>query len=467
MSEQSRSARRVVNPPSMPAAPGWSHAVAAGGWLFGGGLMATDYRDGLRAEARTDPDRPWASEPLDAESRLILDDLGAVLAAAGCDRRRDLVRVWQWIRARYPEDAAYAAGEAAWPAFPSGTPYARNLGAMVGDPQRSSTGIGVRQLPVPEALLSVDFIAVEPRPGVEKRGFAMPDDVPQPKIGYSPATRIGDWVFLAGFGATDFKGDWMATAHMGPRGMIAPEARVNPYIWLGSEIEAQTDYTLRMMARMAEAAGTSLDRCVKADVTVRHPSDVAGMERVWRRYFPDDPPARNLVTGAELVIKGTRVEIAMLLLAGASDLSRRGITLADGPAPPGHAPHAVHAGDFLFTSGMLALDATGKVPARWRAGADVPHFRSPARDQATAILDTLSRLCAEVGASLADVCKVQAFLDDLVHLPEMLGAWREAFPHEPPALSAVAMGGGDPLIAPGAVMQWDAIVHAPAGDRTA
>ncbi|MFD2499567.1 hypothetical protein ACFSTI_12980 [Rhizorhabdus histidinilytica] len=67
MSEQSRSVRRAINPPSMPAAPGWSHAVAAGGWLFGSGLMATDYRDGLRAEARTDPDRPWSAEPLDVD----------------------------------------------------------------------------------------------------------------------------------------------------------------------------------------------------------------------------------------------------------------------------------------------------------------------------------------------------------------------------------------------------------------
>ncbi|KQX23316.1 MULTISPECIES: RidA family protein [unclassified Sphingomonas] len=461
MSEQPRSVRRAINPPSMPAAPGWSHAVAAGGWLFGSGLMATDYRDGLRVEARIDPDRPWSSEPLDHESRLILDDLGAILEAAGCDRRRDLVRLWQWIRARYPDDAIYAAGEPAWPAFPSGTPYARNLAAMVGDQLRSSTGIGVRQLAVPEALLSVDFIAVEPRPGVEKQGFAMPDDVPQPRIGYSPATRIGDWVFLAGFGATDFKGDWMATAHMGKPGMVAPEARVNPYIWLGSEIETQTDYTLRTLAKIAAAAGTSLARCVKADVTLRHPSDVAGMERVWRRYFPDEPPARNLVTGAELVVKGARVEIALLLLADDSGLSRRSITLTDGPAPPGHAPHAVHAGDFLFTSGLLALDEEGRVPAAWRAGTGVPHFRSPAREQTEAILQTLARLCTEAGATLADVCKVQAFFDDLAHLPEMLGGWRAAFPQDPPALSVMAMGGGDPLIAPGAVMQWDAIVHAP------
>lgn len=461
MSQPSGS-RRVINPPSMPAAPGWSHAVSAGGWLFGGGLMATDYRAGLRAEARINPDKPWASEPLDDESRLILDDLGAVLQAAGCDRRRDLIRVWQWLRARYPDDATYAAGEPAWPAFPSGTPYARNLGAMIGDPLRSSTGIGVRELPVPEALLSVDFIAIEPRPGLEKQGFTMPEGVAQPKIGYSPATRIGDWVFLAGFGATDFKGDWMATAHMGKPSMLAPEARVNPYIWLGSEIEVQTDYTLRTMAKIAGAAGTSLDRCVKADVTLRHPSDFAGMERVWRRYFPDDPPARNLVTGAELVVKGARIEIALMLLADDSDLSRRSITLADGPSLPGHPPHAVHAGDFLFTSSLLALDGEGRVPADWRAGPDVPRFRSPAGDQTDAILAILSRLCAQVGASLADVCKVQAFLDDLGHLPAMLDSWRQAFPDAPPALSAVATGGGDPLIAPGAVVQWDAIVHAPA-----
>ena len=73
----------------------------------------------------------------------------------------------------------------------------------------------------------------------------------------------------------------------------------------------------------------------------------------------------------------------------------------------------------------------------------------------------LERACHDAGIQLADVCKVQVFLDDMVSLAPMLDRWRRAFPQAPPALSAVATGGPAPLLAPGAHVQLDAIAYAP------
>jgi enamine deaminase RidA (YjgF/YER057c/UK114 family) len=453
--------RTVLEIPGVPAPPGWSQGVAAGGWVFVAGTMATDFAHGLATEARVDPQRSHLQDPLELQSRRLLGTIGETLRAGGCDIRRDVLRIWQWAPSQYPSAQEYEQGRERWPRFRSATPYARVLKEMVGDPRRSSTGIGVRQLPIPDALMCADLIAAQPRSGVEKQAFRAPEGVPQPEIGYSPATRWGDWVFLAGFGATDFRGDWLASAHMGEPGMVAPEARVNPYIWLGSEIEAQTDYTLRMMSRIAEAAGTSFDRCVKADVTIAHPRDFLAMDRVWRAWFPHDPPARNVVTGAQLVVKGLRVEIALQFLAGDSPLSKRSIRLTDVPTPAGHAPHAVKAGDFLFLSSQLAIDHDGGVPGNLRSDPAMPYFRQNARRQTEVILERVAAICAAAGTSLANTCKVQAFLDDLAALPEMLDAWRNAFPSAPPALTCLGMGGPQPLLAPGSHVQLDCIVHAP------
>jgi len=249
--------------------------------------------------------------------------------------------------------------------------------------------------------------------------------------------------------------------HMGEPGMVAPQARVNPYIWLGSEIEAQTEYTLSMMSRIAEAAGTSLDRCVKADVTIAHPRDFLGMDRVWRKWFANDPPARNVVTGAQLVVKGLRVEIALQCLASDSSLSKRSITVADVPKVAGHAPHAVRAGEFLFLSSQLAIDDSGGVPEHLRSSASMPYFRQYARAQTEVILERVAAICDAAGTSIANTCKVQAFLEDLSSLPQMLDAWRNAFPGAPPALTCLGMGGPQPLLAPGSQVQLDCIVHAP------
>ncbi|MEQ8936434.1 MAG: RidA family protein [Amphiplicatus sp.] len=460
-------ARRAIEIPGLPAPPGWSHAIAAGGWIFGAGAMATDYVSGVAPDARLDDAAPYLQEPLALQSEHVLRSIEASLYEGGADIRRNLIRLWQWIPARYPSDEDYVAGQNCWPCHNSGAPYAAKLKEIVGDPLRSSTGIGVRQLPLPEARISVDWLAFEPQAGLEKVGVAVPDDLPKPAIGYSPATRLGDWVFLAGFGATDFQGDWMSSKHMGEPSMIAPDARVNPYIWLGSEIIAQTEYTLKAMARIAEAAGSNLGKCVKADVALAHPEDFPAFEQVWRRYFPHNPPARNVVTGAQLVIKGLRVEIALLLLADDSLLNNTSITPADSSGGIGHAPLAMRAGDFVFTSGLLPVDQGGRVPAKLRLNAAMPYFANCAADQSRFVLEQIDAICREAGTGLENVCKVQAFFDDLHYMPAFLDVWRDVFPVVPPALSAVAMGGPAPLIAPGARVQLDAIIYAPRdGERS-
>jgi enamine deaminase RidA (YjgF/YER057c/UK114 family) len=453
--------RRVIVPEGLPEPPAWSNGVAAGDWVFGSAAMATDWRSGLLPAARPQNAERWLREPLELESELILDAVEAVVTAAGGDVRHDLIRLWQWIAADYPSDQEYARSRSFWPAHPSGTPYAQAFGRRVGDRLRASTGIGVRQLPVPDALMAVDFMAVAPGTGSRKVEVELPPEIPMPKIGYSPATRYGDWVFLAGFGATDFAGDWMSERHMGEPSMVAPAARVNPYIWLGSEIEAQTRYTLSVLQQIAEAAGSSLSQCVKADVTLTHPSDFPGMDRVWREFFPEDPPARNVTTGAQLVIKGLRVEIALVLLANDATVARRAISVEGVANPPGHAPQAMVAGDLLFTSTLHPIGVDSAVPEDIRVDDTAPRFRESALRQTDLLVGATAAICEAAGSSLDNVCKVQSFLSDLAYLPSMMTGWRSAFPVAPPALSAVAMGGSDPLMVADACLQWDVIAYVP------
>lgn len=452
--------RTTVRPDGVPGDPLWSPGVKAGGWVFTSGMMATDSEQKLAAEARVDPRNRFTADALELQSRCLLAALSETLAAAGCDISTDVVRIWQWAPAPYPSDADYARGPIVWPSFRPMHPYARVLPEFFRESLRAGTGIGVRQLPVPGALVEVSVIAVEPVPGVEKEGFHGDLGVAERRA-YTPATRYGDWVFLAGFGATDFKGDWMSSVHMGEPSMVAPEARVNPYIWLGSEIEAQTEYTLGRLAQLAEQAGTSLDRCVKADVNLLHPSDFVGMDRVWRRWFPDSPPARTVTTGGRIVVKGIRVEIALILLAGDSELERRTIETAAAPEPIGHQAQAVLAGEFLFLSTQLPVELGGGVPDRLLRNPHRDYYRDPARMQTEALLGNVAAICKAAGSSLGNVCKVQSFFADLGSLPAALEAWRDAFPVAPPAFSALGMGGPDPLLVPGAELQLDVVAYVP------
>ena len=65
------------------------------------------------------------------------------------------------------------------------------------------------------------------------------------------------------------------------------------------------------IAKILEAAGSSLDKAVSATVILADEDDFAGLNEEWVRWFPTDPPARQ---GAKLPIRmpGLKVSIAMI-----------------------------------------------------------------------------------------------------------------------------------------------------------
>ena len=86
-----------------------------------------------------------------------------------------------------------------------------------------------------------------------------------------PGIRVGDYIFLSGMVSVD--------PQTGERshGPIAEQART----------------TLSNMQHMLESAGSSLERVVRVHVVLADISQMAEMDRVFREFFPIDPPART------------------------------------------------------------------------------------------------------------------------------------------------------------------------------
>lgn len=94
-----------------------------------------------------------------------------------------------------------------------------------------------------------------------------------------------------------------------------------------------------------------------------------------------------------------------------------------GSAPP-LAPYspAMKAGDWVFVSGMLAIDAAGKTVGVGSVEAQTRH-----------ILETIKSTLEAAGASLCDVVQNQIFLKSMRHYSEMNGIYGQYFPQNPPA----------------------------------
>jgi enamine deaminase RidA (YjgF/YER057c/UK114 family) len=155
----------------------------------------------------------------------------------------------------------------------------------------------VPDLLVRDALVEIDLIVAK---SSAKREFIDVKDIPKPLANYAPALRVGNLVYAAGALATDFKTG------------VAPECRINPaFPFYGSQIKRETRYILENLVKTFKAAGTSLDRTVKAQVFLTDLADFNGFDEVWREFFPVSPPLTTVRTTG-LLIKDNLIEIDLI-----------------------------------------------------------------------------------------------------------------------------------------------------------
>jgi 2-iminobutanoate/2-iminopropanoate deaminase len=80
------------------------------------------------------------------------------------------------------------------------------------------------------------------------------------------------------------------------------------------DVALQTARVLENLKAIVEAAGSSLDKAVKATVYLKDMNDFAAMNEVYGRYLQKNPPARSTVEVSRLP-RDVRVEIDLIVLA--------------------------------------------------------------------------------------------------------------------------------------------------------
>ena len=108
---------------------------------------------------------------------------------------------------------------------------------------------------------------------------------------HSPGVRAGDFIFLSGMVSID--------SQTGERAM--------------GTVASETRHILSNMSHMLKSAGSSMSKVVKINVLLYDMLEFVNMNRVYREFFPTDPPART-TCGVQLA-GGLKVEIECIALA--------------------------------------------------------------------------------------------------------------------------------------------------------
>jgi 2-iminobutanoate/2-iminopropanoate deaminase len=96
---------------------------------------------------------------------------------------------------------------------------------------------------------------------------------------FSQAVKVGSTVYLSGIVGIDPKTNQLA----------------------GSTIQDQTRQALMNCENILRAAGANIENVVEVQVLLAKPTDFAGLNEEYAKFFPTDPPARAVCKlGVEL-----------------------------------------------------------------------------------------------------------------------------------------------------------------------
>ena len=239
-------------------------------------------------------------------------------------------------------------------------------------------------------LVEISAVAV---PNGAPRETMLPSGWMKSPRPYSYIVRAGDLVFLSGL-----------VSRRGTDDQVVP-----------GPAQLQTTTILDNARTLLKTAGLTLADVVSARVFVTDDSLFDGMNGVYATYFPTQPPARaTAVTG--LMGQDAMVEISLI----ASVTPKEVIGPLLSPTLP--VSTAIRAGRRVFLAGVVG-----------NTDANLDDAAAQTRETLTRIGRTLDT----AGLSFADVVDSTVYLPDLSQSTKINGVYREFFPKEPPARTAV------------------------------
>jgi enamine deaminase RidA (YjgF/YER057c/UK114 family) len=379
----------------------YAYAVKAGPWIFLTGHEAFDFTAGVGEAVAGPPGFPlFGRSRWRREGDFILQRMRGTLQEFGSDLAHG-VRLDQF----YPTPAAV-------------DPYHLARHAAFGDYIPPSTSVVMESCFGEESGISTSLIAVAPSPEYEIRKVYPTGVTASATSGFVPTIVCNDFVFVAGQMAS------------GREHGLDPRAHVPDHsLWAGTEIRKQTEFIIQERLNPAlEAAGSSLERSVKAQVYIRNIDNFPDFVDVWSQHYRHIPCALTVVPTKGFATVGGIIEINLLALTNSAKREKE-LIAADTPPMAAYGP-CVRVGEFLLPSGLMAIGRDGHVIGKG-ISAGFPGLAHAGYTQAAAVHDYAEALCKAAGTSLGNVLRAQYFVSDPAAFPGIAIAWASRFGTQP------------------------------------
>ncbi len=406
----------------------YAYAVKAGPWIFLTGHESFEFETGVAEEVAGPPGFPLFGRPRwRREGDFVLRRMQRILQGLGSDLAHG-VRLDQF----YPTPAAVY-------------PYHLTRRAEFGDYIPPSTSVIIERCFSAETGISASLIAVMPSLEYEIQKI-YPDRVPaSASSGFVPTIVCNDFVFVAGQMAN-------AAEHgLDPRAHVPDHTR-----WGDTEIRKQTEFLILEKLKPAlAAAGSSLERSVKAQVYIKDVENFPDFIDVWTQHYRNTPCALTVVPTKSFAMVGGIIEINLIALTNNAKRVKE-VIAADIPAMAAYGP-CIRVGEFLLPSGLMAIGRDGHVAGK-AISPGFPGLSHAGYAQAAAIHGYAETLSKAAGTSMANVLRAQYFVSDVGTFPGIAMEWASRFGAQPLPFACIVTPPAMP--APGAMMIADFWIYA-------
>jgi enamine deaminase RidA (YjgF/YER057c/UK114 family) len=176
---------------------------------------------------------------------------------------------------------------------------------------------------------------------------------------------------------------------------------------------------------------------------------------VWSQYFRDIPCALTLVPAKDYSSTESMLEINLIALkTGAT--RRKEVVKVDIPALATYGP-CLRAGELVLSSGLMAVERNGRVPAADNAAA-FDALALAGQAQGALLHRYAQAICEAVGVAMGNVVRAQYFLTDVRDFAGVAAAWSDRYGDGPHPFAAVQVPG--PLPTNGATIIGDFWIYA-------
>jgi len=301
------------------------------------------------------------------------------------------------------------------------------------DPGPAATAVRVKGMPYPGQLIQIEGIALQGE-SRENRERIMPEgswdwSIPVP---LTQGWKVGNRIYVGGQISADENG---ASVH-------------------AFDLDAQTRAIYGFIGKVLSDSGASFDDLVHVKICFKHHSQVSPevsfndrIMDITTEYVSDKASSALTSFGVELLYPGLVLEIdAMAIVDG--DRKRLSDDTLGGRYQPDVFSDGVHAGEETWVSGQIALNGDGAM----LAPGDI-------ESQTRIVIERLSRVLGDGGATLNDIVKLNVFLvGDDSNIAEafhrVTQVWSEVAPNVKPAITPVRVY---ELAHPDALIQMDCI----------